>query len=251
MNNQINYDHVHNQELAQLDLEPNTFMTSDVINMMSRKFNFISRGFDTTEMENLVSFYYDIEDTRISLLDLNDSKNSQVFKSYSHYLKGLENSTTPIFSDYNHSTVTGTWALLQPGIGQAASAALLSTINIHKAPNFNSLWSYCGLNPSTAQPGSWNPFLKNLTWKIGKSFVTVPDSFYGQLYTKELERRIKQRDDSGADIEDSRLEAQARRYATKIFLSHWHQIRYLEVTGEEPSSSFKNSSYIAPPNNPY
>ena len=81
MNNQINYDHVHNQDLAQLDIESDTLMSVDVVTMMSRKFNFISRGFDTTEMENLVSFYYDIEDTRISLLDLNDSKNSQVFKS--------------------------------------------------------------------------------------------------------------------------------------------------------------------------
>jgi hypothetical protein len=251
MNNPINYDHVHNQGLAQLDFEADTFMSVDLTTIMSRKFNFISRGFDTTEMENLVSFYYQIEDTRVSLLDLNDSKNSQVFKSYSHYLKGIENSTTPIFSDYNHSTVTGNWALQQPGIGQAASAALLSNVNINKAPTFESLWTYCGLNPSAAQPGSWNPFLKNLTWKIGKSFATLPDSFYGELYTKELDRRIKQRDASGADTEDSRLEAQARRYATKIFLSHWHQIRYLEVTGEAPPVPFKSSSYIAPPNNPY
>lgn len=251
MNNQINYDHVHNQGLAQLDLETDTIMSVDVTTIMSRKFNFISRGFDTTEMEDLVSFYYQIEDTRISLLDLNDSKNSQVFKSYSHYLKGIENSTTPIFSDYNHSTVTGTWALQQPGIGQAASAALLSNIDIHKAPTFNNVWRYCGLDPSATEPGSWNPFLKNLAWKIGKSFATVPDSFYGQLYFKELDRRTKLRQDTGADTPDSRLEAQARRYTTKIFLSHWHQIRYQEVTGLVPSVSFKSSNYIAPPNNPY
>ena len=251
--NNINHDHAHNESLIKLDLENNPFTQEDFIHTLTRKFTSFSRAFDSSNINELILFYYQLEDLRIFLHENTQSSNAQVFNIYSTYLKGIEVSTEIIFKEYNSSTVTGQWAVGIDGIGQATSAALLSMIDINKAPLFNNIWRYCGLDPKQTEPGSWNPFLKNLTWKIGKSFIQFPNSFYGELYLKELKRRTDS-NKSGTyseEVPESRLQAQARRYATKIFLSHCHQIRYQEVNGISPVSSFKSTNYISPPNNPF
>lgn len=248
-----NYDHAHNDLLTKLDLEADDFSHGEITTVISRRFSSISRGVDSIEIPNLVKFYFDIEDLRINLFQYTGGKNEEIFKAYSSYLKGIESSVTPMIKDYNYKSVTGNWSLMQEGIGQATAAALLSMIDVNKAPNVNSVWRYCGLDPKQTEPGSWNPFLKSLTWKIGKAFAVYPDSFYGQLYAKELKRRTEL-NKSGSysdDVPDARLQAQARRYATKIFLSHWYQIRHQEVTGIFPTNLINSASYIAPPNNPF
>ena len=249
----FNHDHAHNEGLIKLDLETNTFSQEDYLNILTRKFTSFSRSFDSSNLDQLILFYYQLEDLRVFLYENTQSSNAEVFNVYSTYLKGIEVSTEIIFKEYNSSTITGNWAVGIDGIGQATSASLLSMIDIDKAPLFNNVWRYCGLDPKQTEPGTWNPFLKNLTWKIGKSFIQFPDSFYGKLYTKELQRRtdLNKSGNYSEDIPEPRLQAQARRYATKIFLSHWHQIRYQEVNGVSPLPSFKSTNYISPPNNPF
>jgi hypothetical protein len=98
-----------------------------------------------------------------------------------------------------------------------------------------------------------------LCWKAGKSFVLVsgnPKSLYGKLY-RERKAYEQTRNDSGANAElatqtlaakrwdkskppfqalskgrlpDGQIDARARRYAVKIFLSHFHA-KWRELSG--------------------
>lgn len=101
----------------------------------------------------------------------------------------------------------------------------------------------------------WNTPLKTLCWKIGESFVKVqahPQDFYGRLYAqrKAIE---EERNANGAfaeqakaalaakrygvdteararyergELPQARLHLRATRYATKLFLAHWHHVAY-------------------------
>jgi hypothetical protein len=112
----------------------------------------------------------------------------------------------------------------------------------------------------------WNARLKVLCWKIGDSFVKFhnkDECFYGRLYAErkalEVERnlggafkdqasrsleerrisdpKLKATYESGM-LPDGRIELRARRYAVKIFLSHYHGEAYRDHFGEEPPVPF-------------
>jgi len=100
----------------------------------------------------------------------------------------------------------------------------------------------------------WNAELKTLCWKIGQSFMKFSgkeDCFYGQLYKQDKARRIEKNNagdysdfaksilekknfkvnQTRAKLEtgklsDAQIDAQARRFAVKIFLSHYHAVAY-------------------------
>ena len=259
----LNPDHTYNHAL--IDINDNIF-NQDLSNLLSRKF-LINANTTPSALSDLVDLYYQIQDVRVSIADFkNDLEaNASAFNFYSAYLLQVENHLSTIFMDHNAKSVTGNWAISQLGIGQAMSASLLVLIDINKASNVSTLWKFAGLDP---QHDKWNPDLKSLTWKIAKSFEYYSeqeDCFYGHLYLRDLNRRITlnengqyakaaQQDAAAVDgkLPLSRLKAQARRYAVKIFLSHWHHIRHREVLGVDPSNIFKDSnSYIQPPNFPY
>jgi hypothetical protein len=127
----------------------------------------------------------------------------------------------------------------------------------------------------------WNADLKVLCWKIGESFMKVSgreNAFYGQMYR---ERKIYEveRDERGGNAETAartlreknfsdaatrkiyesghlppgRLNLRAQRWATKLFLSHWHHVAYVEAFGENPPKPYiltqegGHAHYIAPP----
>jgi hypothetical protein len=262
----INPDHIYNSNFIEFDNDDTNQFTQNLSSLLTRKF---LANADTTpdSLNNLVDLYYQVQNIRSSVSEFqtNNETDSTAFKFYSSYLIQIENHISGIFMDHNAKSITGNWAISQLGIGQSMSASLLVLIDINKANTVANLWKFAGLDPKHTK---WNPILKNLTWKIGKSFEFYSedkDCFYGHLYLTDLDRRIKlndkghyvqtaQQDAASLDgkLPVSRLEAQARRYATKIFLSHWHHIRYREVFGFDPPQSFKDSSlYITPPAFPF
>lgn len=138
----------------------------------------------------------------------------------------------------------------------------------------------------------WNADLKVLCWKLGDSFVKVKrydDAFYSHMYTErkmyELHRdgrsvdgtimepaaSINQacaaqtlldkkfRDKTTKEVYESghlpigRLDNRARRWAVKLFLSHWHHVAFVENYGENPPKPYiltqegGHAHYIAPP----
>jgi hypothetical protein len=129
------------------------------------------------------------------------------------------------------------------------------------------IWRFAGLDPTDVwnkgEKRPWNASLKTLCWKIGESFVKVHNNdsdYYGKLYTKRKEWETAKNAnhdyaDQAADklkkfdigkstdaykayiqglLPDGRIHARAKRYAVKIFLSHWHAVAY-ESTFNKPA----------------
>lgn len=130
----------------------------------------------------------------------------------------------------------------------------------------------------------WNAGLKVLCWKIGESFVKVSTNeadYYGKYYLKrkaeetiknergdyaELAQQILAAKRFGRETEAYKayiqgrlpaghIHARAKRYAVKLFLSHWHAVNYEIVHGKPAPTPWViefggHKDYIKPPNWP-
>ncbi len=169
------------------------------------------------------------------------------------------------------------------GVGPVIASGLCAHIDIQKAITAGAIWRFAGIDPTqTWQKGEkrpWNASLKTLCWKLGDSFVKISgreDAFYGQIYRKRKEQEITLnekgvfsdqaqkaletknfRENQTKKIYESgklppgHLDARARRYAVKLFLSHLHQ-RWREQEGLPLTKPWiiehgGHSHYIEPP----
>jgi hypothetical protein len=183
----------------------------------------------------------------------------------------LEGQVRRALDAYSAADPVGRWARSIVGIGPVIAAGLSAHIDISKAPTVGHIWRFAGLDPTrtwekkTKRP--WNASLKVLCWKIGESFVKVSgkeDDVYGHLY---VERKVKEqaRNDAGelADqaahklattkigktteayahysagrLPPAHIHARAKRWAVKLFLSHWHHVAYYAAHGEHPPKPY-------------
>ena len=220
-------------------------------------------SFDQRSVRDLVSTYYRLQDDRIALaaqareLEKAGSPHELV-EFLSDNLGYMESALKAPLQRFAESYEVGQWALSQYGIGPVITAGLIAHIDITKAPTAGSIWRYAGLDPTSKwNKGEKRPFnaeLKVLSWKIGQSFMKFSgrdQCFYGKLYLQDKERRIALNEsgayaDRAKEILDSKnwkvnkssthlksghlppaqIDAQARRFAVKIFLSHFHAVWY-------------------------
>jgi hypothetical protein len=148
------------------------------------------------------------------------------------------------------------------------------------------IWSYAGLVPGVkwekGQLRPWNARLKTLCWKIGESFMKVsgnPDAYYGQVYAKRKLFELEQNElgafqaQAEQKLKDFKIgkatEAykwyiqgklppkhileRSKRYAVKLFLSHYHHVGYKLHFGVEPPMPYViaqlgHAHYLPPPN---
>jgi hypothetical protein len=113
----------------------------------------------------------------------------------------------------------------------------------------------------------WNGSLKTLCWKIGESFIKVKGreaGVYGHLY--EQRKAYEQQKNANGEyadkaaealssknfrgdtvtkralqegrLSDGHVHARARRWAVKIFLSHWHEVAYKEHFKKDPPAPY-------------
>src|SRR5262245_29149371 len=147
------------------------------------------------------------------------------------------------------------WMGGQCGLGPVITASLLAHIDMNKAPTVGHIWRYAGLDPTMkwnkGEKRPYNAELKQITWHLGQCFMKQsndPDCFYGKLYRQRKQFEIE-RNEAGANAEkaaafkvsegatkavkdklksgrlpDFNIDARARRYAVKIFLSHLHAL---------------------------
>lgn len=128
----------------------------------------------------------------------------------------------------------------------------------------------------------WNADLKVLCWKIGESFVKVsnhPQDYYGKVYVERkmaetdrndqllfrdqadrilTERRIGKDTDaykaySVGKLPPAHIHARAKRYAVKLFLSHYHHVLHEVTYGQAPPKPYiiehgGHTHFLAPPN---
>jgi hypothetical protein len=111
------------------------------------------------------------------------------------------------------------------------------------------LWAYAGLavggdglavRRKAGERSNWNAVFKTLAWKVGESFVKC-----GKSYREEYDRykaRIRLEHPEAIAVEgkkgkrftEGNVHAMAKRYATKLFISHvwlcWRELEGLPVT---------------------
>jgi hypothetical protein len=198
----------------------------------------------------------------------------------------LENQIKRTLDAYSDGHPVGEWMKSIYGIGPVIAAGLLAHIDIEKAPTVGHIWRYAGLDPTSkwesGKKRPWNGSLKTLCWKTGQSFMKFSgndECVYGHVYR---ERKVYEvaRNDAGLNAERSaqileskkfdkktdaykayitgklppaHVDAQARRYAVKLFLSHlhlvWYWVKFKKVVPKPfPIAHLGHVHFIPPPN---
>jgi hypothetical protein len=165
------------------------------------------------------------------------------------------------------------------------SAGLLAHIDITKAPTVGHIWRFAGLDPTAVwmkgEKRPHNAALKLVCWKIGESFVKTCNNdkdVYGHILMerKAWETAKNENGDYEAQALDKaekcpthkqvkiykagmlpagHILSRAKRYSTKLFLSHWHAVAYEVQFGEKPPKPYVvehlgHAHIISPPNWP-
>lgn len=274
------------------DFNPTDF-DFPMFNRFARDLRTLTVELDSRSAREVVSAYYNLQENRMAFaaqareLDKQNSP-SELVSFLSYNLGLMEKSLKAPLQAYAENTVVGSWAISQYGIGPVLAAGLLAHIDITKAPTAGSIWRYAGLDPTiTWEKGQKRPYnaeLKTLCWKIGQSFMKFSgrdECFYGKLYKQDKERRVT-KNESGdycdfaksilekknfkqnqtrktlesGKLSDAQIDAQARRFAVKIFLSHYHAVAYQDFHGTPAPRPYiiehgGHVHEIAIPNNPF
>ena len=261
--------------------------------MLNRDVRQMAVALDRRSARELVSLYYDLQKSRLGynnqVRDLEKAGSPHTLLAYyANAVEMLEKSLVGPLDHFGDQFVVGQWAKSQYGIGPVITAGLIAHIDIEKAPTAGSIWRYAGLDPTAkwekGHKRPWNAQLKVLSWKAGQSFMKFhkkDQCFYGHLYLQDKARRIEKNENgdyaefaqqiltsknwranqSRALLEEGKLppaqiDAQARRFAVKIFLSHYHAVAYQAHHGKPAPRPYiiehgGHVHEIPIPNNPF
>jgi Transposase IS116/IS110/IS902 family len=185
---------------------------------------------------------------------------------------------------YAQSHPVGQWLMSIFGIGPVISAGLLAHVDINEAPTAGHIWSFAGFNPEQSwgkgEKRPWNAGLKTLCWHAGQSFMkfsNVDGCWYGKMYRKRKDAEVA-RNESGANAQaaatilteknfdkttdayaaliegklpKAQVDARARRYVVKLWLSHLHLVWTWLVLHKLPPKPYaivhKGHAHFIPP----
>ena len=241
------------------------------------------------EARFLVSLYYTMQGNRIRAANQlrqleKGEKPHAIIEWFMQRNEMLEGQAKSVLDRFSKATKLGVWARSIPGIGPVISSGLISHIDISKCPTVGHIWRFAGLDPTdkwepkTKRP--WNAELKTLCWKLGESFVKVSGNkkdIYGKVYLerKALEERNNELGQYAGQaamgaarvgktteayksyiegkLPKGHIHARAKRYAVKLFLSHFHHVGYLLANGTPPPKPYVISHldhvhFLEPPN---
>jgi hypothetical protein len=242
------------------------------------------------EVRYLVDTYIQMQKRRIAsnnaakaIAKEGEPNNSLVFITHQNEL--LEDQVRTFLRSYAQSTVVGKWCLSNLGIGEVVTSGLIAFIDIKKAPTTGHILRFAGQDPTIVwEKGKLRPFnarLKVICYYAGLGFRYVcnkQDADYGKLYKyrKAVETARNEngdfaeqaktilvtknfRDDTKAKevyltgkLPPAHLDARARRWAVRIFLSHLHEVMYWNhygIVARRPYSfdNLHHPHVIAPP----
>lgn len=264
----------------------------DVVMKLSRDVRIGGSGLSRDAARFIVDTYYRFQEHRIALnaqaraLDEADNPSDAVMH-FAAQTETLERQMIGVLDAWTDAHEVGKWAKTIVGIGPVLSAGLLAHIDIRKARTAGAIWRFAGLDPTVKwEKGQKRPFnadLKVLCWKIGDSFVKQKNrdsDHYGHLYAERKLYEIE-RNEAGGNAEtaafdlehrkitdatlraklatgmlpDGRIDLRARRWATKLFLSHWHEVAYAAYYHELGPAPFsiahlQHTHYRPVPNQP-
>ena len=244
------------------------------VDKLSRELAKTGGGLDREQARALVDMYYRFQEHRIALRGqeraavqgADPGAETLLLDHFAVQMETLERQMVRVLDNWTDSIEVGRWAKSQLGIGPVLAAGLSAHIDITRARTAGAIWRYAGLDPTVrwgkGEKRPWNADLKVLCWKIGDSFVKVSgreDAYYGKVYRERKAYELA-RDGSGGNADAAaakltekritdaglkktlesghlsagQLDLRARRYATKLFLSHWHAVAYEAEYGEPP-----------------
>lgn len=271
-----------------LDFEPLKRMSRDLVKA--------SHLLTEREAKFLVDAYYMMQRQRIRAAhQTNTLHESDEPATALEWMTGqsavLEKQVARALKAYASSQPLGQWAQSIVGIGPVITAGLLAHIDLKIADTAGKLFSFAGLEPNQharwtkGQKRPWNAALKRLCFLIGESFVKHSGregEFYGTIYN-EKKRYYIDRNERGlyaaraaeilakknfrADtkaraayeagrLPDGHIHMMAKRYAVKMFLSHYHEVGRnllgLPVVAPFAIGVLKHDEahYVQPPNWP-
>jgi len=244
------------------------------------------------EARFLVDAYYSMQDQRKrtgNQVRSMDEEPHRVLGWLNDQSDTLEKQVKRALDAYTDAQPIGKWAREVYGVGPVITAGLIAHIDIEQAPTVGHIWRYAGLDPSSTwnkgEKRPWNADLKTLCWKIGQSFMKFHNQeacFYGKIYSQRKAYEVD-RNESGGNTETAakiltvkkigkateafkhlskgvlppgQIDARARRYAVKLFLSHLQLIWWTLEHDELPPKPYiltqegGHAHMILPPNMP-
>lgn len=263
------------------DFTPITKLTRDLRNAA------VQLGPD--EARFLVDAYYIMQEDRKRSFNQERSLKKEhepheIISWFASQNKHLETQIAKALDAYSASRPEAIWARAQVGIGPIIAAGLLANINLETTTTATKLWRFAGMDPTCiwekGEKRPWNASLKVLCFKIGESFVKTcnnEQSFYGPIYS-ERKKLETERNDKGlfkeqaesilkkkvfkktteaykayitGKLPPAHIHARARRYATKLFLSHYFEIAERAI-GRKPTTPWiiehgGHRDYVPPP----
>lgn len=218
-----------------------------------------------------VSNYYRAQDGRkradMQLRQLGDLPDlGGILEHFGETMARLETDMEKELKAFASNHPVGKWLLAQHGIGPVISAGLLAHINIEIAQTAGQIWRFAGLDPSVkwlpGQKRPWCAAMRQITWHAGQCFMRTygsEKSYYGKLYAekkheltqlnenkhyaKRCETFVTQSEAVRKKLKEGFLpefviDAMARRWAVKIFLSHLHAVYYWSHWGKPPPKPY-------------
>jgi hypothetical protein len=235
---------------------------------LSRDLRAAAATMSAQEARYLVDLYYITQEDRKrsgnQVLAMGEEPHG-VLKWFFDQNETLESQIKGALDKYSEGQEIGRWMKSVLGIGPVIAAGLLAHIDIEKCPTAGHIWRFAGLDPTVTwgkgEKRPWNASLKTLCWKIGQSFMKLSnrdDCFYGQAYRARKQFEIE-RNESGGNAETAKallpkfnknteaykhlsagklppaqIDARARRWAVKLFLSHL-QAKWWELHTGKPA----------------
>ncbi len=231
-----------------------------------------TRTLDVHEIRFMVDAYYQMQEYRKAAAnqigsldrDADDGAGHQTLDWLLAQVSTMERQVERAMDVYSAAHPVGPWLRGVYGIGPVLSAGLLAHIDITRAPTVGHIWRFAGYDPTqTWDKGAKRPFnadLKVLCWKAGQCFMKFSNKaecFYGGIYRQRKAYELERNDAGGnaqaaaailerrpthaqraiyatGKLPPAQIDARARRYAVKLFLSHLHEQMYVAEYGRKP-----------------
>lgn len=248
----------------------------EALNKLTKDIKTASTTLNRDEARYLVDTYYQIQNLRIATKNQCRQLESdgaiephETLSFFGDNFEVIEKNIKAALKTYVEGQEIGRWMLSICGIGEVLSAGLIAHIDITKVQTAGQIQAFAGLDPTRewkkGEKRPYNARLKTLCWKIGESFVKVSGNdkdVYGKIYKirKEYEQAKNEAGEyaeqaaeragkvgksteaykyySVGKLPPAHIQARAKRYAVKIFLSHLFSVWYELENGEKPPKPY-------------
>lgn len=210
---------------------------------------------NTQEAFCLIRQFYQIQEHRIAFAGQlraieKEGEHSELLDGYYERMHSIEKDINKdLAKSVKDETLWLDYLKGVKGVGPIIASGLINLIDIKRASHISSLWALAGLDVinegkdkgkakrlKKGVKATWNPLLKMLCWKIGKSMMMCNNEFFRDIYDKrkEYEQNKNKKLNKDKQLTDGHIDARAKRYMVKMFLRQlwvtWREMEGLDVT---------------------